>query len=371
MNTIHSSIKTDTISDTLRRFEKFSSLYSSSKNMGARRILNSKLQLPEDTLTPLSIAHGVDFCHCFHPLDSNLIEPIHWSYNENIHRAASRLKASVQLPHPWLLLCEKSPTKEGKRTLVVSPPPGKKNDERLLIKILEYYNPSDIDILLKYRGDISGSIDFFNRNGIGTVTAGIGDEDFYKRLFSLLSSYQTVVGCSLSSATIFAAAMGKSVEFIKGYSYEYYDVVNILDFINFGSPTARSFALNFIEGSHSDKIGLAQNILGLDFLADHSTLLDRYLYALRSAIYPLHYKQNFHLARRLLMRAGQFFSRPGLVKLGAGTGSFSSSQKRIMRIRVDELSVWKDGPSEVNFSHHVENYIPGITIPATAVSKYD
>ncbi|MBH1966142.1 MAG: hypothetical protein I8H77_17485 [Comamonadaceae bacterium] len=240
----------------------------------------------------------------------------------------------------------------------------------LLKKLSENYELSTVDVLLKHRGEIEGSINFFKKNGVGVVSAGVGDSHFYNRLFSLLSRYRKIVGCTFSSAITLAAAIGKSVEFIENYSYEYYDVENIYDFVNYESPKAREFVLNFINASDSERTKLARNILGSDFLESPEIMRRKYLLALASSEHLLHHKRNHTFARKLLISLGEKTSRPGIVRLGAGLEGFSKSRRKIMRIKVDELSVWKNGVSPENLSFNLEDFVPGVTIPATAVSKY-
>ncbi|WP_028604260.1 hypothetical protein [Ottowia thiooxydans] len=353
------------------KFKRHSKFYESSAKMGAGKILNNSLRLPFDTPTPLSLSHGVDFGHCFEPLDVNYIEPIHWAYNKNIHREASKIKPSICLPHPWLLLCDNREAAAGERALVISPPPGKENDRLLLEKVRKNHDLRNVDILLKHRGDIEGSIDFFQNNGVGIVSAGEGDAEFYGRLLNLLSKYEKIITCNFSSAIIFASSLGKPIEFIEDYSYEYYDVENIYKFVNYESKIARGFILNFIEASDKTRTTLSKNILGSDFFDDSGIMQKSYFSALESIDFPFHHKKNIQPIRRFIMDLGVNSSRRGVVRLGSGLNQFSRSKKRVMRIRVDELSVWKNGPSAKNLTFELEKFIPGVTIPATAVSKYE
>lgn len=117
------SRKEDTLNENLfEKFNQFSRIYKSAPQMGAGKILNSALNLPAVSAVPLSLSHGVDFGHCFQPLDINLIEPIHWSYNHNIHQEALHLKPSVCLPHPWLLIQNKNKIPLKNKILAISPP---------------------------------------------------------------------------------------------------------------------------------------------------------------------------------------------------------------------------------------------------------
>ncbi len=222
--------------EVLRRYSR---LYKSSYNMGSARILRHYLELDESFPIPLSLSHGVDLNNWHEAADVRSIEPIHWSYNNVIHQRALNVKASLRLPHPWLLLREGRAPARGMGTLVIGPPPGDSNDSALQ-RCLNMSGIKDYDILEKYRGNVSSSIAFWERNGINVVSAGSTDQLFYERLFSLIDRYEYVISGTLSSALVFAAAIGKKCRVLENYTYSAYDVANYANNV-FKSEIAEKF----------------------------------------------------------------------------------------------------------------------------------
>ena len=86
------------------KLNNYRGLYKSSGKSGEAEILRNYLELENDFPVPLSISHGVDMNHTSVAMDVRSIEPIHWSYNEQIHERALLVKPSILLPHPWLML---------------------------------------------------------------------------------------------------------------------------------------------------------------------------------------------------------------------------------------------------------------------------
>ena len=95
--------------------ERFSGVYKSGQRMGADRLLRRFLKLPDSSVIPLSISHGVDIFQWNEPIDIYKAEPIHWAYNLDLYRWSSQFKRTVLLPHPWAI---NSSTIEATRTIL-------------------------------------------------------------------------------------------------------------------------------------------------------------------------------------------------------------------------------------------------------------
>src|SRR3990167_2556801 len=222
----------------LKWIKKFDSLYHSAKYLGSDLILKNYLNLPADFPVPLSLAHGVDFGNSHLPGDIYRIEPIHWSTDLEMHEKALKIKQSILMPHPWMMLYqEKTVRAPYKDILVVGAAPSKFNDENLY-HALQDTGIKSFDILVKLRGDVSDSLSYLNSVGAGVVSAGVLDHNFYHRLYEIISQYKYVVGCTLSSAIFFASALEKKIILLRNYKYRSIDMPGYLDLVTFDVPLA-------------------------------------------------------------------------------------------------------------------------------------
>ena len=186
-------------------------------------MLNGSLGFPVDTPVPLGISHGVDYGVTRSAMDVHLPEPLHWAYNASIARRATPIKKSLILPHPWWFATKDRENQKGSRILVVSAPPSKTNDARLLKLLKNNFFTNDLTLLLKNRGSwVETSSCLWSAEGIRVESAGPQDSGFYERLAEIILSHERMVCCTLSSAAFFAAALGKKVDFLEGYSYRAY-----------------------------------------------------------------------------------------------------------------------------------------------------
>ena len=87
------------------------------------------------------------------------------------------------------------------------PHPRPRNNEAVNNKIREL-GIKNFDILLKKRGNIADDIKFWEQRGVGVLTAGDSDENFLLRLSSIMSRYETLISCYISSALVFGAVLG-------------------------------------------------------------------------------------------------------------------------------------------------------------------
>jgi hypothetical protein len=347
------------------KFDRFQSLYCSSRYAGAASILNRSFNFDIGHVVPLSISHGVDFGMCYGAMDVHQPEPIHWAYNDNIYRITKGIKPVIKLPHPWWFVVKDLKVPVGDRLLLIGPPPGKINDERLLAIIKNNYELTQIDVLIKWRGPIDNTISFWNKNNINTVTAGPSDEDFYSRLFEILSRYEIIISPVFSSATIFAASIGKKVIFLKGYMCKFYDTKNYLQVMNFDSEIAKQIVSKFLYGSKSEIMAIAQSLLGFtnEKIDD---LKVRYTNLIAETTNPIFLQSHFS---PILCEIALRVRRPSIATLNFSKLKAMWSRSEVSELEIDELSVWENGLNDQNFNIRSLKYIRGITEPGRGVDN--
>lgn len=352
------------------RLRRHQSLYASSLYMGAAPILRQFLGLSHDAPVALSLSHGVDCAQYRNALDVEAIEPLHWSYNRDIHETALRVKPSVMAPHPWAIVTEGRRSAPGRGVLLVGPPPSRKNDEKLF-KLIERESLSDWTVLVKARGEYKGSIRFWEERGLKTITGGAPDDTFYQRLHTMFAGFDTFVGCSFSSALVFAASIGKKVTLLRDYRWETYEASNFLSEIWLESPRARSIVRVFADGTDEEKTALAAEILGFDMLARPDQVrrdLDSAVRSLRRAFHhhrdnPLPYK-----LREILTVASR---KQGFLRYSTSEILTLLKRKQVCVLRMNDIDAWLNGRSEANCSLTPIAFRKGVTQPGWAPSGYE
>lgn len=351
-----------------QRLERFRRLYTSAGRMGSGNILRQYLAVDPDFILPLSISHGVDMNHCSTAMDVNSLEPVHWSYNESIHRRASHAKRSVLLPHPWLMLMQMRNTQStGSGTLVIGPPPGSSNDRNLLAS-LSRRRLANFEVLVKRRGNVSESASFWEQEGIRTRTAGVQDSGFYERLISILDSYEYIVGCTLSSALFFGAALGKKCAVLTDYSYSAYETPDYLRQTDFNSPTARSFVRLLRDQDHVRANALALDVLGGELPGDKTSFRSDLFAAVSSVAHPIHHSSGSNrvvraVSETLALQTG----KSGLIASKPWDLLLRRMRNQICVITLNEIDMWINGVTPANFRVEQVPYIPRLTEPGWAV----
>jgi hypothetical protein len=346
--------------------ERYSSLYTKAKEAGAAKLLNESLGFRASQVVPLGISHGVDFHMCNEPMDIQTIEPIHWAYNKELFERAQLIKDTILLPHPWWFVTRGGKMGSGQKVLVIGPPPGSVNDQRLLSILEKKYEKKEITLLLKQRGDINKSKQFWLENEIDAITAGAQDEDFYIRLHGIISSHSEVVCCTFSSAAFFAASIGKKVSFLKEYKYLAYEVANYQSIVNYNSLLAKDIVSRFVKNDKEDVTALAQNILG--FTSDSiEDIKIRYIEKVRDIKTPTFKKSVLSL---LMREAALLAKKPSLAvvtpKKIATKGLF---RPRVIEFETNEISVWLDGQNPENLKIKETFYIKGKTEPGCSFDR--
>lgn len=351
----------------LRALAKYWPLYTSAERFGSAAILRQYVGIESELVLPISISHGVDMNHCATAMDVDGVEPLHWSYNETIHVRAQAVKASVRLPHPWVILDRMVPRRRPRRkALVIGPPPGQTNDERLL-ELLRREGYSEFDVLVKHRGGTDRSREFWEASGAGVTTAGVQDNAFYFRLFDILQDYEEIVGCTLSSALFYAAALDKTCKVLKTYRYSAYETADYLNAANFSSAIARDFVRLMNNGRPREASELALAVLGIEFLQSPADLALTLRQATESIRHPLHHAghtswfgQKF--AETLALRTG----RGGLIRMGTQGILRQKLRNRVCIMSINEIDVWLHGLNDNNFQLQSVPYVKRVTEPGWA-----
>lgn len=355
------------------KFNQYERMYSSSNRLGERDILGSYLGLQDGCFYPLSISHGVDFGHCYGPMDANGFEPLHWAYNSIIKEKSEGGKPCVMIPHPWAMLAEGRDFLGGNGTLIVGPPPGPNNDAMLYNIVGEMISQDQSSVLVKPRGNYHASCQFWSDRGVDTVSVGGGAKQLYQNLFAILEQFDRVIGCTFSSALIFAASIGKKVDIVRGFSYEFYDAGDYLERVDFQSDVARSVVRDFVNGSYEDKTRIARSLLGFDYLDGTQDIEERLKEAFRE-VYPFWLGRDPAYLRKLFAEVARMTGRFGLLRHSLSSMVSRSignqPQREASVIWMNELGIWLDGLNDRTFSIRKVPYVEGVTIPGLALDQY-
>jgi len=354
----------------LKDLQRYKSLYRLAAGMGAGRIFNQYFGFDEHRVVPLSVSHGIDFGHCFGPMDVNNIEPIHWSYNEKIYEQAVRVKPSLLAPHPWTMLVANKDIPEGQGVLVIGPPPGLENDQALY-ELIKHDIRDDWSILVKQRGDHEKSMAFWREKGVGPVTAGGSDSDFYGRLYNLLSGYKTICGCTFSSALIFAASIGKRVDLVEGYWHRTYEVAEYASTANWESNQSKSVVKSFLSGNQQVIQNVSRALLGFHLCGNRPDQRAEFGMLIKGLHSPFHPSNEPSLVMKARLALALAFDKPGLLSLDmkAMQSRFFRNRK-IVEMKINEFEAFANSPTPDNLMLTPTPYIKGRTEPGAAVIGY-
>lgn len=349
-------------------------LYGSSNRKGVSHIFNEYMSFDKDNIVPVSISHGVDFEHCYEPMDIYSREPIHWASNTRIYERAKKIKPCLLMAHPWSIIVNEKDLIKGSGTLIIGPPPGMSNDQLLYDKIKKDI-ASDWAILIK--GGVKGSIQFWKEKGVKPITVGNDENNrFFHDLFYLLSSYRNIVACTFSSAAIFAASIGKKIIFIDGYEYTNYDTPEYLNIVNFESKYSKYVVSEFLNGTKDNVSDLARDILGFDLISQKEKAKYDYLNILSSLDSPIFCDTQNKILLYSKIYLARKLSRPSFVNKSFVDLSLSfknriiEDKKSVIVKTLDEISIWTEGRNESNFNVSYVPHEKGVTIPGKAVDGY-
>lgn len=337
--------------------------------MGTADLFRRFYGLAPDAIVPMSVAHGVDFGHCHNPMDVDSVEPIHWSCNPFMHQSASLFKPSILLPHPWVMHCQKMPVPHGKGVLVIGPPPSPANDAALY-ELIRKDIRSDWSILVKARGCYQGSMRYWAERGLKTITASGPDSKFYDRLFHLLSQYETIVGCTFSSALVFAASIGKYIELVQGYTYRAYETVNYEAEVNLCSSKASSVVQTFLKRDQSLIQDLSRELLGFEQGRDKLKTVKEFHEVIAHLRRPFWNDRRLRIPYALREAVAMHFGKPKILKASLLTYIQHFKRANTCTMTMNEFDLWSNGKNAENFSLEPVLHIPGITEPGLAPNGY-
>jgi hypothetical protein len=353
--------------ETLKRFEP---LYLQPRYMGAGDVLRRHLGVGGDYVVPLGLSHGVDFGQVPPCMDVGTVEPLHWAHNHTILEAARPFKPAVAVPHPFLLAMQGQAIPAGEGTLVVGPPPGPENDRRLA-ELLSAAEFTGATILIKPKRNSHLSAAFWRGRGFRTTSISDGAPADYVRMLETFRRYERVVGCTFSSVLIFAAALGKRVELIRGYRYRAYEVADHEATFSAESPPARALVRTFAQGSHSEVTAMAIELLGGGLDAPPERIRHDLEEAVERLAEPLHFATRYpRPLRKVLAEAALWLGRPGLVGRRFSDVLTDLRTRRVCIQEVDEIALWLDGPSPGNPRYEPCAYTGPATTPGDAVEAY-
>lgn len=347
-------------------FKKYIFFYKNAQYLGASHLLNKFISNSDEVIIPASVSHGVDFYHSHFLQDMDAIEPLHWACRKDF----VKVKPTFIAPHPWTInLSLSNYSNSSKSSLLIGPPPSIDNDANLL-SILKKKSIVDFDILIKPKGDFKSSIEFWNKHGFSTRTAGIADKNFYSRLAQILSEYHNIICPTISSALFFSASMGKKIITIPEYSYKVYENMNYLDEVDTESLKARDIVKIIINGNLVEISELSQFLLGFDYLGEASAIKKEILELSASLIHPFNiYKNNvipywirefltLSLKKQKIMR----FSPQDYFDL------FSKGHVGVMTMAEFDLRL--NGKNKNNFNLERVKFIPEKTEPGYGYPQY-
>ncbi|MBX3205825.1 MAG: hypothetical protein KF764_12200 [Labilithrix sp.] len=348
---------------------RFESLYKHSQYMGAATILRGFLGLSDDVSMPLSLSHGVDCGQYRNALDVETIEPLHWSYNQDIHDTASRVKPSVMAPHPWAIVAQQREASPGRGVLLVGPPPSPENDETLY-KLIARESLSDWTVLVKARGEFQGSMRYWNARGLRTITARGADGSFYERLYTILSGYRTVVGCSFSSALLFAAAIGKEVVLLRDYRWEIYEASNFLSEVWLESPRARKIVRVFADGTDQEKSDASRDLLGFGMLGQREQIGRVLRASVEELERPFHCHADNPVPYKVREVLTVMLKKQGFLRYSSSELLALLKRKQVCVLQMNDIDAWLNGRSESNCRVMPVAFRKGVTQPGWAPNGY-
>lgn len=346
----------------------YAKLYRSARRMGADTLFRRFYGLPEDAVVPLSVSHGVDFGHCRQPMDVTSVEPIHWSCNAAVHEHALACKPSMLAPHAWAMHVAGRERPAGQGVLVIGPPPSPENDAALHRLIKDDIRP-DWSILVKARGPYEGSMRFWEGAGLRPLTASGPDAAFYPRLAGFLGRFDTIVGCTFSSALVFAASIGKQVRLVHGFAYRFYETAHYETVVDFSSPCARAVVRTFAEGNRSAVEDLSRQLLGFDQIGRKDAAVQEFRALVSALRRPFWNDPACRIPYRVREVAAMALGRPNILRAGLQDYLQHLRRTGTCVLRIDEFDVWLNGKSPHNFSLTPAPRVPGAQ-PGTAPGAY-
>ena len=344
---------------------KYKKFFKSANSMGAKEILCEYLNISNELTIPFSISHGVDLNHQNIAMDSDLIEPIHWCYNKNIFKRASDIKSCILLPHPWLMLKEAVITNNKNNGALLIAPPGSIRNNKSLLKIINRMQISNLTILIKSRGEILEDKIFWESNGFNTISAGKSDSNFYRRLYEILSSHSYVIGCSMSSALIFASALGKKCSIMSDYYFNVYEINNYESKFNFKNSSAKSYIDYLLKDDQASAQAFARKILGSEIHFSKDKKRDEIFSLLKRNHKKVYIHEPRVVIKFIKLVLLLVFKRPSISRISLFISLKNIFFQNVYKVYKNDVDVFRNGINKDNFFFKQIRYKKEINRPGT------
>lgn len=269
----------------------FPNLYRTASLFGAGDIYRHYLELPGAGPLPLTIPHGVNTEITTYPIDIEDYAPIYVAWEEGIAVDAERYKIVLRFPHPWLLLLAERRRVSGHGTLFLGPPPSVDGFEQMLAAIESGQFPKPWGILLKPRGLVGCDYAWWKSHGFEVLSAGPMDgARFYYNLASILERFAVMAVPNISSAAIFAVALGLKTVPLPDVSLSllvtapHDTTIDLADL----RGRIRQIWLNLFSEDRIVALAEARRLLGHEYLASKDELRARYEQAVSRIRHPVY-----------------------------------------------------------------------------------
>lgn len=352
-----------------KALKKYSQLYQTPRYLSADSAFRKFLSLDIEAVVPLSISHGVDFGHCYEPMDIFNPEPIHWSYNLRLHQRALKTKPSLLIPHPWAIWSGDIAIPKGEGTLLIGPPPGPMNDSALY-ELVKAEIKGRWSVLVKPRGNISGSISFWQSKNIQPIMLSQEQPDYFQKLIQLISEYRKVVSGTLSSVLVFSAALGREIEIKPEYVHITYENAYYEDEVDMSSQETKDLVKIFAYGCQSEIAEASRSLLGYDYLNQFSRISEAYKEIIHNLQNPL-WSDPSLLTPFLIRRGIAFYlNKPVFVNIGFKKLLSRFVQRESVIMTICEFDMWLNGKNSSNFRLESVPRKKERSVPGHAVSGY-
>ena len=270
----------------------FDALYKSAPQYGADKIIKAYLGISDEDVLPITIPHGVDFYHLRRDLDIDCHDPIYLAWREDIAERVSVVKKALRFPHPWLLAIHSCEPSKGEGTLFIAPPPSERDFQSLHDVIAAGKYPRPWGILIKERDVKKTDFEWWSALGYFTHSAGkITDSNFYKNLIEIFIRYEVIASPNMSSAVIFAVAMGKPAQAIPDVEISVVDssdVENMTVIEGIEVEKIRAVWNKLLSADRAEAISQARELLGYRYLDTPERLREKYILLASSITMPVH-----------------------------------------------------------------------------------
>ena len=200
---------------------------------------------------------------------------------------------------------------------------------------------------------------------VSILSAGTPDNEFYKRLYKIISKYKGLIACNMSSAVIFGISIGLECKLIKNFVLEGYETSGYLKKQTSIIILLSQSSIQLKNNNYQRSKYLCRKILGSDFICRKHEIKNEIMQHISELKYPFHFTHlsRFSIFIRLMLY--KFFKRQSILKEGVFNQIFKSFDQSVIFIKMDEFDVFENGLNEDNFSYSKADYMSGINDPGS------